>query len=363
MQDFPITRRPPYCPNPDCEYHRNPHGWRFKKKGFYLRHVNPKRIQRYLCQRCGRHFSSQTFSTSYWLKRPDVLRYLFSRVLGCSALRQIAPEFEVSHTTILRQVDRLGRHCLLFHEQRRPRAPAEVLVLDGFRSHESGQYWPYDANLVVGASHYVYGFNEAELRRSGTMTKPQRRKRAALEEEHGRAAPQATRDAAQELLGRLIPAHHPTTLWSDEHKAYPRAIGRLPDHVILHRAISAKAARTARNPLHPVNLADLLLRHTGANHKRETIALNKRRQGGMYRVAIWTVWRNYVKSRSERRKDETPAQVLGVTQRRLSVRDVLSQRLFPSRAGLSGWLKQCYERRIPTRRLAAVASHELKYAF
>jgi len=35
-----------------------------------------------------------------------------------------------------------------------------------------------------------------------------------------------------------------------------------------------------------VNLADLLLRHTGANHKRETIAFSKRRQGALYRVAI-----------------------------------------------------------------------------
>jgi hypothetical protein len=39
---------------------------------------------------------------------------------------------------------------------------------------------------------------------------------------------------------------------------------------------------TAQNPLFPVNLADLLLRHSSANHKRETIAFSKRRQGAMY---------------------------------------------------------------------------------
>jgi len=363
MQDFPICRRPPFCPNPDCDFHRTSVGWRFKKKGFYLRDVNPRRIQRYLCQRCGRSFSSQTFSTSYWLHRPDVLRILLRRILACSALRQIAPEFGVSHATILRQVDRLGRHCLLFHEQRRPRAPAEALVLDGFRSFESGQYWPFDANLVVGASHFVYGFNDAELRRGGTMKPAQKRKRAELEARYGRPDPQATRKAVQELLARLVPPDHAVDLWSDEHKAYPQALKRLSDRRLRHSTVGSKAARTARNPLFPVNLADLLLRHTGANHKRETIAFSKRRQGALYRVAIWTVWRNYMKSRSERRRDETPAQVLGITRRRLETRDVLGLRLFATRTELGGWLRTCYERRIPTRRLASIAVHALEYAF
>jgi hypothetical protein len=41
-------------------------------------------------------------------------------------------------------------------------------------------------------------------------------------------------------------------------------------------------------------LADLLLRHSTANPKRETIAFSKRRQGALYRVAIWVVCRNYI---------------------------------------------------------------------
>ena len=361
MRARPTIRRPPFCPNADCDLHRNSRGWRFKKKGFYLREVSPRRIQRYLCQHCGRNFSSQTFHTTYWLRRPDLFRHLFYRLLGCSALRQIAPEFEVSHQTVLRQADRLGRHCLLFHEQRRPRAPEEVLVLDGFRSFESGQYWPFDLNLLVGSSHYVYGFNDAELRRSGSMRPAQRRKRAELERRFGRPDSQATRKSVQELVARVVPAARPQELWSDEHQAYPLALRRLRNREIAHRTISSKASRTAHNPLFPVNLADLLLRHTGANHKRETIAFSKRRQGALYRVAIWLVWRNYIKSRSERRRDETPAQALGLCSRQ-SVNSVLGQRLFPSRVSLGGWLRDCYERRIPTRRIPSARSHTLSYA-
>jgi transposase-like protein len=356
------TRRPPFCPNPDCDSQRDPGSWRFKKKGFHERQAAPQRIQRYVCQHCQRNFSSQTFSPSYWLRNPGLLAPLFFRVLGCSALRQIAHEFAVSHTTVQRLVERLGRHCLLFHEQLRPDWPGEPLALDGFRSFEFGQYWPFDLNLLVGLSHFVYGFNEAELRRSGTLRSAQRRKRAALEHAYGRAAPQATRQAIEELVGRVVPEGARVVLRSDAHRAYPGALKQLRGRDIQHQTISSRAQRTPRHPLFPVNLADLLLRHTGANHKRETIAFSKRRQGALYRAAIWMVWRNYVKSTSERRRDAPPGVRLGVIPKRLRVADVLRERQFPWRVPLTPWLTRCYFGRIPTRRLLRCRTHALRYA-
>ena len=356
-------RLPPFCPHPGCDSHAGAQPWRFKKKGFYHRAHAPRRVQRYRCQHCRRSFSSQTFSPTYWLKRPDLLHPLFSRLLGCSGLRQIAREFGVAHTTLQRQAERLGRHCLLLHEALRPRgAPREALALDGFRSFEHGQYWPFDLNLLVGASYYVYGFNDAELRRSGSMTRPQRRKRARLEQRFGRPDPQATRRAVEELVARIVPPGATATLHSDAHAAYAPALRSLRDRAIQHHTTSSRAHRGAHNPLFPVNLADLLLRHCGANHKRETLAFSKRRQGALYRAAIWMVWRNYVKSRSEQRRDSPPAVALGVTEEALTVRALLRQRHFPWRQGLSGWLARCYFGRIPTRRLAHCRAHQLRYA-
>jgi hypothetical protein len=177
-------------------------------------------------------------------------------------------------------------------------APREPLVLDGFRTFEHSQYWPMDLNLLIGTSHFVYGFNAAELRRSGTMRPAQREKRVALEKRCGRPDPQATRKQIEELLRRIVPPGAQATIRSDEHKAYPRAMKRLRDRRFHHETTSSKATRSMTNPLFPVNLADLLLRHSSGNHKRETIAFSKRRQGVLYRAAIWTVWRNYIKSRS-----------------------------------------------------------------
>ncbi|MEZ4334292.1 MAG: hypothetical protein R3F35_21275 [Myxococcota bacterium] len=142
---------PPFCPNPRCDSRTNPAPWRFQRKGFYLRGRPPLRVQRYRCSRCRRSFSSQSFATTYWLKRPDLLEPVFHRLVACSAFRQIAREYQVSHSTIRSLSDRLGRHCLLFHERLRPKtSPTEPLVLDGFRTFEHSQYWPMDLNLLVG---------------------------------------------------------------------------------------------------------------------------------------------------------------------------------------------------------------------
>jgi transposase-like protein len=83
MSRHDYRRKPPFCPNPDCNSHAHPSTWRYKKKGFFERKASPQRIQRYVCRSCGRNFSSQTFSPTYWLRRPELLRSIFYRSLAC----------------------------------------------------------------------------------------------------------------------------------------------------------------------------------------------------------------------------------------------------------------------------------------
>ena len=86
---------------------------------------------------CERSFSYQTFQTSYWLKRPDLLYPVFYRSVSGSGFRQIARELAVSPQTVSHQTSRLGRHCLLFQGQYRAQAAIdEPLVADGFESFE-----------------------------------------------------------------------------------------------------------------------------------------------------------------------------------------------------------------------------------
>lgn len=332
--------------------------------GFYSCQAQPRPVQRYLCLTCRRSFSSQTFATTYWLRRPELFPRLFFRLLGCSGYRQIARDLGVSHTTILRQTERLGRHCLLFQEQFRQRLQLhEPLVVDGFESFEYSQYFPCHFNVAVGArSHFIYAFTDSELRRKGRMTDAQKLRRAELERGLGRADPKAVEKEMAELV-RLVPtADGEMQIWSDEHRAYPRAWLRVPELRIEHVVTSSKAPRTCVNPLFAANLLDLLIRHSSSNHKRETIAFSKRRQNAAEKLWILVVWRNFVKSWSERRRDPPPGVRLRLIERALSLQQILRERLFPSRIRLPQRLMRYYRRQTMTRPIREPRLHQLTYA-
>jgi transposase-like protein len=359
------TTSPPHCPNPRCRFHCDPTGWHWVKDGFFGRQSDPLRVQRYRCRHCRRRFSDQTFRLTYWLQRPRLLQSVFHALLACSAYRQVARSLETGPGTVLTHAARLGRHALLFHEQRRPRVlPDEPLVLDSFESFEYSQYHPTLFHVAAGQqSHFFHGFTASELRRSGRMTARQKRRRALLEARHGRPDPRAIERDVAALLGVLAPGPRRLELHTDQHSDYPRALRRLPHLEVEHRTISSRAARTPRNPLFPINLIDLLIRHSSANHKRETIAFSKRRQSAIDRLWVLVVWRNYMKSFSERARGESPAMRLGLLTRRLRAREVLERRLFPERIGLPPAWRRYYRRAVETREIPRCARHRLKYAW
>src|SRR5262249_15469988 len=116
------------------------------------------------------------------------------------------------------------------------------------------------------------------------------------------------------------------------------------------------------NPLFPVNLMDLLLRHSSANHKRETIAFSKRHQSVVERGAVLVLWRNFAKHFSDRKCDGTPAMKAGIVEKPIPIRLLLEKRLFPARIRLPEPLRDYYERKIPTRRIPNPRLHRLKHA-
>jgi transposase-like protein len=365
MNFAPAVTAPPFCPNSACDFHRgNKSLWRFKKIGFYTRQSPPYQVQRWRCDACRRNFGAQTFSATYWMKRPELIAPVFHRLVSCSGFRQIALEFKASPDTIQRLSDRLGRHALLFHEKMRPKGPIrEPVALDSFESFEYSQFYPTSYHVAAGRnSHFFYGFTDSECRRRGSMTKKQKERRAVLEERLGRPDPRSIELEVARLLECVAPDPQPLELHTDEHKSYPRAVRRLRDHAIAHRTISSRAARTTRNPLFEINLLDLLMRHTGSNHKRETIAFSKRRASAAYRMALFLVWRNWMRSFSVRTRGPSPAMMLGLADRLLGVKEVFRKRLFPSLVLLPERWRVYYGKLLPTRAIPNGRSHALKYA-
>jgi len=365
MDRHATTFIPPHCPNPNCLYHKSfTRTWRYKKSGFYTRQLAPHRIQRFTCRHCGRSFSSQTFATTYWQKRPDLDRQLFTKITGCMSLRQIARDLGVAPETVNRHVARLGRHCLLFHAQRMQTArPARQIVIDGFVTYEWSQYFPFHHHLAVETTtDFLLYTTDSEVRRSGTMTPSQRQRRHQLERRYGRPDPRAVAQDVFALLSVVTGGQPQVTIDSDDHRSYPGAIRRL-GCAVEHRVTPSRRPRNRDNPLWAVNLADLLLRHSSANHKRETIAWSKRRQGSVWRLAVFLVWRNYMKGRREKiRGSPTPAMARGMCERPLTAAAILRERLFPGRIALPPCWQRYYWGRVRTRPLAVNRVHGLTYA-
>ena len=365
MSAAAVHQAPPFCPNPACPFHTQPTAsWRWVRAGFFLRGANPHRIQRFQCRHCRRHFSEQTFRTTYWSKLPQLLLPVAHRLLGCSGFRQIAREFSISPQTVAGISARLGRHCLLFHEELRPKGELhEPTNLDSFQTFEWSQYHPTLFHLFAGKnSHYTHGFTDSDIRRSGRMRDAQRRKRARLEALHGRPDPRSIEREVAKLLAIVTAGATHLTLWTDEHQDYPRALARQRHLTIEHRTISSRAARTAQNPLFAINLLDHLIRHSGANHKRETIAFSKRRQSAADRLWLFLAWRNYVKSFSERKRDATPAMRVGACSRRWSLKGILEKRRFPSQIALPERWATYYWGLTPTRCIPRARTHTCRYA-
>ncbi len=364
---MPIHRlafKPPFCPNPECPFHADPTGWKPAPWGSYERKRAPRCVRRYRCTHCKRSFGSQTFTTTYWLKRPDLLRPVFDGIANCVAYRQLARIHGVTPRTIQRLAERLSRHALLFLRKHGSRqVPSEPLVIDGFESFAFSQYHPLHINLAIGAeSHYLYAFNESELRRKGRMTAAQKKRRAELEARDGRPDPKSIETSIRDLVDQLAPKGGTPRIQTDEHRAYPRGF-RAARAQIAHTTIPSKQARTAGNPLFAVNRADLLVRHQAANHKRETIAFSKRLGGVMERFGVQALWHNFQKSRSEKKLDATPAQRLGLTDHKWTTVEALNRRLFPSQVGLPDRWQRAYDREIPTRALPRCPGYKRRFAY
>ena len=137
---------------------------------------------------------------------------------------------------------------------------------------------------------------------------------------------------------------------------------RLKGYRIRHEMTSSLEARTAGNPLFPVNRLDLLLRHNSANHKRETIAFSKRHQSVVERAAWLIAWQNFSKPFSERRGGGTPAMRLGLRDRPVPIPELLQTRLFPTRIDLPAEWSRYYWGGVRTRRIANEQRHRLTLA-
>ena len=319
----------PFCPNPHCENHRTDlHHQRWYTKAGTFNTASGKPRQRYLCRACGMRFSSRTFHLDYYARYSIDYNLLFDLVRSGTGIRDMARIFRIAPSTVLTRISRLARqllaiHALLLSEM----SPRESLAVDGFLSFTGTQYYPTEISHLVGSqSQFTFFMNAANLRRRGTMTTAQKRKREKYEAQF---LPPGGELAGQfkSLCYRLLDilSHHgdrEVDLFSDEHAVYFRHLTKDPifrellnDGTLRHRRISSRKARTVSNPLFPVNYLDRELRMMSADHVRETCKFARNMNNMMERLWIRIFDLNYIKPHRINRcetSDKVSGEIAGI---------------------------------------------------
>jgi len=370
---------PSHCAYPGCSEHlRTAPGYRAIGAGAYS--AFGQRICRYRCPACRRTFSANAFSTTYYLKRPELTLPIAAGLVAGSAHRQIARSLGCAHSTVSRRAARLGRHAILLQahalEQLRGR-PLEPVVLDHFETFELCQQDAVGIATAVGAeSGFVYALDPVPHRRGGRKKARARRdrNRPARDPRGGHGGSFAR---VVDILLDLQPRDAELDLTHDGHPSYRAAIERHPRrHRLRSRAYPnprrrtnddgtrTEEARLRDRAMFPVDALHGLLRHSAAHHRRETIAFGRRLNALMERMFLFAVWRNQVKRRRERRPcRESPAVRLGLTEARQTWKQLLTERIFPARERVPALWRDLYRRDWITPALPVNARHRLVHAY
>ena len=351
----PSRFHPPFCPWPACRAHLR-RGKGFHSHGFYRTQRDCRRIPRFLCLDCGRTCGRKTFSTAYYLKRPELLVTVAAGLVACSAHRQISRSALCAKTSVTRMAERLGRHAILFQRRCLESLPGitEAVVHDHFETFIGRQDHALGIGTAVGSeSWFLYDVDPAPHKGSGRrpdrqaaeLLVPNRPYVASILRSFSVLLPKVS---ASEKLGGIV----------DGRVDYRAAVlgQALRDRVSLSvypnpkrgpKGTPRSAAAIARDhAMFPVDQLHQLVRHTCADHKRETIAFGRRLESILGRAHLVAVWKNFIKWRSERKRiRKTPATWLGLTDERWRWERVLSRRLFASRSELSISARKLYEKR------------------
>jgi hypothetical protein len=316
----------PYCPYPDCSFHRiDPHEpyCAFVNWGSYSTKAFGE-VPRFRCTACGHTFSTQTFRVDYYAKRVIDYHDIMLKLASTSSLSALGRSIKASSDTVSNRISRAARQSLAFESRlARTRHLREDLAADGFESFCVSQYFPNNINILVGSdSQFVYAADHVTIRRKGRMTEKQRKARIELDKRF-KADPKGIERSfqriADECLRVLSDEGRPfLTMWTDEHRAYPRGIALSPCAAairdqgrILHKTVSSRAARTRANPLFPVNYLDRELRKDVHEHVRETVCFGRNVNRQMERLSLYLLYHNYHKPHRSRWGSWTHAIVAG----------------------------------------------------
>jgi hypothetical protein len=263
--------------------------------------------------------------------RPHLNAAVFVSIATGLGLRQTARNVGMTLRCTELKFRKITSHLRHLNLNLRGQLPeGSVLLLDELETYEGRRHTrPLTVPVLIERKHrFVIWGESAPIRPSGRMSTARRRAIAEDERRFGKrrnrskAAVYRTLRHGAVMVSRLSEV----VLQTDEKSTYPklaqRAFGK---ERLRHERTNSKLARTTWNPLFPINHTEAMARDLMARLRRESWLVSKKWRYLDLGLALWGSWRNYVRRRFNR-DQESPAQMLGFVDRRMTESQLLSWR-------------------------------------
>jgi len=312
--------------------HRAPKRRFFQRNGSYHAQCRPAAVPRFRCKVCGKRFSRQTFRVDYRARKPYLFADILVRLTSGTGLRRTAMALGVKRATVERKFRQLGTQLAWLHANTIGDFGTGTveLVLDELETFETCRRTrPLTVPaLVEPHCFFVVGTRSGTLPPRGRLKAADRARVARDRQRQGQRRNQSTL-AVGALLG--FAAGHcsraaKVVIRSDLKRSYPRLIrAAFGAARVAHEQVSSKRARTATNPLFPINLTNAMLRDLmGRLHRRSWLATKERRYLDAH-LALTVAFRNYVRPWKNGQR-QPPAEKLMFTDGAMTPHDLAAWR-------------------------------------
>jgi hypothetical protein len=274
------------------------------RRGFYLRRLDGRFLQRYKCTLCRRSFSSEYYKCTYREKRPDLRAPIFKYLVSTASLRRTAILVGTTRTTVKRKFIRMGRLALALIAIDNLKAPkAQEFEFDDMETSCHTKYKPYSITLAVETkTRRILGFRVSQMPTKGSYSAIALRKYGPRKDLRS--------EGRRRLFEDLIPIVSPTSLMkSDQNPHYVKDVKEYFPEAQYQRFKGRKPRSDGQgelkkgpfDPLYSLNHTCAMFRANVNRLIRETWCLSKMPERLTYHLALYAIYHNrYVISHPSR---------------------------------------------------------------
>ena len=278
----------------------------------------------------------QTFRADYYDRKPELNAPAISLLSSGVGFRQAARLLGLARSSLEAKARKMSREARDVDAHLRQRsstlreADAVSVHFDELETFEGSRASrPVTIALAIeSTTRFIFGAVAGPIRAKGKMTE---RRREQIKKDEERFGPRASESetVCRASLGEVAALVGPKTkiyLFTDEKKSYgPIAQSVFSGREVRHSKTSSVLPRGTLNPLFPINHEEACLRDKISRLRRESWLVSKLSGYLNLHLEAYATVRNYVRRRFNRDK-LTPAQLLGISPRRLSLGEILGWR-------------------------------------